>query len=199
MLRPCTEGKGGKGDTVLGGRKSRDVGAGDVESWEGIEKKVPDSGRRESLSEESARLAEDGAPRRVLQLPSPTAAMNIFRILGDVSHLLAIIILLVKIHRSKSCAGECSLGKEGILLLGSSVASGSSFFLPCAASQFLLQLLSLPFLVRLGGFLPNPSLGFAVVCRRLHSLEDGFLARREEDVLEGCDVAWHTVTWQVSG
>lgn len=41
--------------------------------------------------------------------------MNVFRILGDVSHLLAIIILLLKIHKSKSCAGECShtLGKEG--------------------------------------------------------------------------------------
>lgn len=32
--------------------------------------------------------------------------MNIFRILGDVSHLLAMIILLVKIWRSKSCAGK---------------------------------------------------------------------------------------------
>ncbi|OXB77522.1 UNVERIFIED_CONTAM: hypothetical protein H355_015814 [Colinus virginianus] len=39
--------------------------------------------------------------------------MNIFRILGDVSHLLAIIILLVKIHRSKSCAGIS--GKSQIL------------------------------------------------------------------------------------
>lgn len=41
--------------------------------------------------------------------------MNIFRILGDVSHLLAIIILLLKIVKSKSCAGECSHdpGKEG--------------------------------------------------------------------------------------
>ncbi|KAM6381863.1 ER lumen protein-retaining receptor 3 [Alca torda] len=32
--------------------------------------------------------------------------MNIFRILGDISHLLAIIILLVKIHKSKSCADQ---------------------------------------------------------------------------------------------
>lgn len=32
--------------------------------------------------------------------------MNIFRLAGDVSHLLAIIILLVKIWRSKSCAGK---------------------------------------------------------------------------------------------
>lgn len=32
--------------------------------------------------------------------------MNIFRLAGDVSHLLAIIILLVKIWRSRSCAGE---------------------------------------------------------------------------------------------
>lgn len=32
--------------------------------------------------------------------------MNVFRILGDVSHLLAMIILIVKIWRSKSCAGR---------------------------------------------------------------------------------------------
>lgn len=32
--------------------------------------------------------------------------MNVFRILGDLSHLLAMILLLVKIWRSKSCAGE---------------------------------------------------------------------------------------------
>lgn len=32
--------------------------------------------------------------------------MNIFRLAGDVSHLLAIVILLVKIWRSKSCAGR---------------------------------------------------------------------------------------------
>ncbi|XP_068938251.1 ER lumen protein-retaining receptor 3 isoform X1 [Petaurus breviceps papuanus] len=31
--------------------------------------------------------------------------MNLFRILGDVSHLLAMILLLVKIWRSKSCRG----------------------------------------------------------------------------------------------
>uniref|UniRef100_A0A8C3DET6 ER lumen protein-retaining receptor n=1 Tax=Corvus moneduloides TaxID=1196302 RepID=A0A8C3DET6_CORMO len=39
--------------------------------------------------------------------------MNIFRILGDVSHLLAIIILLLKIVKSKSCAGIS--GKSQIL------------------------------------------------------------------------------------
>lgn len=32
--------------------------------------------------------------------------MNIFRLAGDVSHLVAIIILLLKIWRSKSCAGR---------------------------------------------------------------------------------------------
>lgn len=31
--------------------------------------------------------------------------MNIFRLLGDVSHLVAIIILLLKIWKSRSCAG----------------------------------------------------------------------------------------------
>ena len=32
--------------------------------------------------------------------------MNVFRILGDLSHLLAMILLLGKIWRSKCCAGE---------------------------------------------------------------------------------------------
>lgn len=31
--------------------------------------------------------------------------MNIFRLLGDLSHLLAIIILLLKIWKTRSCAG----------------------------------------------------------------------------------------------
>lgn len=34
--------------------------------------------------------------------------MNIFRLTGDLSHLAAIIILLLKIWKSRSCAGECS-------------------------------------------------------------------------------------------
>uniref|UniRef100_A0AAZ3RIG0 ER lumen protein-retaining receptor n=1 Tax=Oncorhynchus tshawytscha TaxID=74940 RepID=A0AAZ3RIG0_ONCTS len=39
--------------------------------------------------------------------------MNIFRLAGDVSHIVAIIILLVKIWRSKSCAGIS--GKSQVL------------------------------------------------------------------------------------
>lgn len=35
----------------------------------------------------------------------PTDNMNIFRLSGDVCHLIAIIILFLKIWRSKSCAG----------------------------------------------------------------------------------------------
>lgn len=44
--------------------------------------------------------------------PSPgaaaptTAAMNIFRLTGDLSHLAAIVILLLKIWKTRSCAGE---------------------------------------------------------------------------------------------
>lgn len=34
--------------------------------------------------------------------------MNIFRLTGDLSHLAAIIILLLKIWKTRSCAGECS-------------------------------------------------------------------------------------------
>lgn len=33
--------------------------------------------------------------------------MNIFRLTGDLSHLAAIIILLLKIWKSRSCAGVC--------------------------------------------------------------------------------------------
>merc|ERR1711970_1511793 len=32
-------------------------------------------------------------------------AMNVFRLLGDLSHLLAIVILLLKIWKTRSCAG----------------------------------------------------------------------------------------------
>nr|XP_033785322.1 ER lumen protein-retaining receptor 3 [Geotrypetes seraphini] len=39
--------------------------------------------------------------------------MNVFRILGDLSHLLAILILLAKMWRSKSCAGIS--GKSQVL------------------------------------------------------------------------------------
>ena len=39
--------------------------------------------------------------------------MNIFRLLGDLSHLLAIIVLLVKIWKTRSCAGIS--GKSQIL------------------------------------------------------------------------------------
>lgn len=35
-----------------------------------------------------------------------SATMNIFRLTGDLSHLAAIIILLLKIWKSRSCAGE---------------------------------------------------------------------------------------------
>ena len=31
--------------------------------------------------------------------------MNVFRLLGDLSHLLAIVILLLKIWKTRSCAG----------------------------------------------------------------------------------------------
>ena len=36
---------------------------------------------------------------------SPAFTMNIFRLAGDVSHLAAIIILLLKIWKTRSCAG----------------------------------------------------------------------------------------------
>lgn len=45
--------------------------------------------------------------------------MNIFRLTGDLSHLLAIIILLRKIWKSRSCAGESNL-----LEISSSILTG---------------------------------------------------------------------------
>lgn len=44
--------------------------------------------------------------------PSPPV-MNLFRFLGDLSHLLAIILLLLKIWKSRSCAGESPPPRRG--------------------------------------------------------------------------------------
>ena len=41
--------------------------------------------------------------------------MNIFRLFGDLSHLLAIVLLLLKIWKTRSCAGIS--GKSQILFL----------------------------------------------------------------------------------
>lgn len=78
---------------------------------------------KETVHSVEARGRKTSCPRppclqklpRSLHPRGAPGTMNIFRILGDVSHLLAIIILLLKIVKSKSCAGECSHapGKEG--------------------------------------------------------------------------------------
>lgn len=60
-----------------------------------------------------------GAPESSLGVPRDAAreaaggTMNVFRILGDLSHLLAMVLLLGKIWRSKSCAGERRPGLGG--------------------------------------------------------------------------------------
>jgi len=51
----------------------------------------------------------------VLLVGSSPFTMNIFRLLGDLSHLLAILILLLKIWKTRSCAGIS--GKSQILFL----------------------------------------------------------------------------------
>ena len=45
----------------------------------------------------------------------PLSEMNIFRLFGDLSHLLAIVLLLLKIWKTRSCAGIS--GKSQILFL----------------------------------------------------------------------------------
>lgn len=63
------------------------------------------------------RFLSQGLSPRPESLPSlgaaaPTAAaMNIFRLTGDLSHLAAIVILLLKIWKTRSCAGERSPGR----------------------------------------------------------------------------------------
>ncbi|EAW55029.1 KDEL (Lys-Asp-Glu-Leu) endoplasmic reticulum protein retention receptor 2, isoform CRA_a [Homo sapiens] len=47
--------------------------------------------------------------------------MNIFRLTGDLSHLAAIVILLLKIWKTRSCAGE----RRGKARRGSGVGAGS--------------------------------------------------------------------------
>jgi len=42
--------------------------------------------------------------------------MNIFRLTGDLSHLLAIILLLLKIWKSRSCAGNIISPKPDFIM-----------------------------------------------------------------------------------
>jgi ER lumen protein retaining receptor len=35
--------------------------------------------------------------------------MNVFRLAGDMTHLLSVVVLLLKIHTIKSCAGNALL------------------------------------------------------------------------------------------
>ena len=68
--------------------------------------------------------------------------MNLFRLIGDLSHLLAILVLLVKIWRSRSCAGErhgqagCAVIEVGCLLKLASVCMHKtlSALILCACS-----------------------------------------------------------------
>lgn len=68
--------------------------------------------RGTGLGQQEARGPGRGSAPRSRKFPGKFRAgaaggtMNVFRILGDLSHLLAMILLLVKIWRSKSCAGE---------------------------------------------------------------------------------------------
>ena len=57
--------------------------------------------------------------------------MNFFRLLGDVSHLAAIIILLLKIWKTRSCAGISGKGSvindvtQNMVHVGSELLAGS--------------------------------------------------------------------------
>jgi hypothetical protein len=41
--------------------------------------------------------------------PGQTGEMNAFRLAGDMTHLMSVLVLLLKIHTIKSCAGEDSI------------------------------------------------------------------------------------------
>lgn len=100
--------------------------------------------------------------------------MNVFRILGDISHLLAIIILLLKILKSKSCAGECSHtpGKEG----GPSWRAAQQG----VQAEWVLKRLA----TACTSWQPSPVGSSREVILFL-------LLQEERAVLEGCDVARH--------
>lgn len=50
--------------------------------------------------------------------PTPAAEMNAFRLAGDMTHLLSVVVLLLKIHTIKSCAGNAPRrGPKSLLLL----------------------------------------------------------------------------------
>ncbi|KAF0032410.1 hypothetical protein F2P81_014700 [Scophthalmus maximus] len=71
---------------------------------------VNDSRPVSSGTREARELA---ASTRLLSKRTRTNNMNVFRLAGDVSHLVAIIILLLKVWRSRSCAGIS--GKSQVL------------------------------------------------------------------------------------
>uniref|UniRef100_A0A452I4I0 ER lumen protein-retaining receptor n=1 Tax=Gopherus agassizii TaxID=38772 RepID=A0A452I4I0_9SAUR len=65
-------------------------------------------GRAGCLATSPGHVARWPLSSRHLRSPapgSPASAMNIFRLTGDLSHLAAIIILLLKIWKTRSCAG----------------------------------------------------------------------------------------------
>lgn len=96
--------RAGRRGTGLGHREARGQGRGSARRSE----KFPGSSPRDA-----AREAAGGT-------------MNVFRILGDLSHLLAMFLLLVKIWRSKSCAGERLPGGAGRDQGGNSGSGGTA-------------------------------------------------------------------------
>jgi len=57
--------------------------------------------------------------------------MNIFRLTGDLSHLVAVIVLLAKIWKTRSCSGECFINLVVVQCYC------------CAAIDFLMKLMFL--------------------------------------------------------
>jgi hypothetical protein len=51
------------------------------------------------------------------------ATMNIFRLSGDMTHLLSILVLLLKIRATRSCRGEHPIGATVCVCLGRDQAS----------------------------------------------------------------------------
>lgn len=66
--------------------------------------------------------------------------MNIFRLTGDLSHLAAIIILLLKIWKSRSCAGERNPKVEFILAQLHVCHNQLFWFYPLTCPRFAFSL-----------------------------------------------------------
>lgn len=114
--------------------------------------------------EQQSRGAAPRQPASLQPLQTPPRAMNLFRFLGDLSHLLAIILLLLKIWKSRSCAGETPTGAEEGGGAGHIQDSGFGGTREMSPSPYRLLGIPHPGPGSPGGQFPSPDCGCIQFC-----------------------------------